>query len=119
MSQRDGGESDRGSESGDKSLDITPLRIFISYASEDDEHRIDLERHLRILQRQGLIETWHDRKLFPGEPWGSEIAEQLERADVILLLVSADFLNSDYCYEIEMTRALERQAAGGALRLIS
>jgi hypothetical protein len=97
--------------SDESTRDRRPLRVFFSYAAEDDAYRIQLEKHLRMLQRDGLIETWHDRKILPGTAWGSAIDAQLEAADIVLLLVSADFLNSDYCVDIEMTRALERHDA--------
>ncbi|MCI0691348.1 TIR domain-containing protein [candidate division KSB1 bacterium] len=85
-----------------------PVRLFISYTHKDERQRNELEIHLKLLQRQGLIETWHDRKIEAGEEWKRKIDNNLERADIILLLVSADFIASDYCYEIEMKRALER-----------
>ncbi len=93
---------------------MPPARIFISYASEDDAHRIALEKHLIVLRREELVEPWSDRKILPGGAWGDEIDLELERADLVLALVSADFLASSYCYEIEMARALERHAAGEA-----
>jgi internalin A len=64
------------------------------------------------LQRRGLISSWHDRLIGPGQEWKKQISRSLEQADVILALVSADFIASDYCYDIEMTRALERHDAG-------
>jgi len=84
------------------------VRLFYSYSHKDETMRNELETHLKLLQRQGLIDTWHDRKIEAGEEWKRKIDENLERADIILLLVSADFIASDYCYEIEMKRALER-----------
>jgi internalin A len=67
-----------------------------------------LETHLKLLQRQGVISTWHDRKIKPGDEWKGMIDENFQHADLILLLVSADFVASDYCYEIEMRAALKR-----------
>ncbi len=90
------------------------LKLFYSYAHKDEYLRDELEIHLKILHRQGLIETWHDRKIGPGDHWKEEIDTHLETADLILLLVSADFIASNYCYEVEMTRAIERYAAGKA-----
>jgi tetratricopeptide (TPR) repeat protein len=90
------------------------VSVFLSYAHEDEPLLRQLETHLSGLQRQGLISTWHDRKIVPGRPWAEEIDEHLEQASVILLLVSADFLASDYCYQVEMKRALERHQAGEA-----
>jgi internalin A len=82
-------------------------RVFISYSHRDERLRNRLEVHLKLLQREGLIETWQDREIEAGEEWKQKIDENLERADIILLLVSADFLASEYCYEQEMRRALE------------
>ena len=67
-----------------------------------------------MLKRQGVIDTWHDRKIDAGQDVHEEISEYLGKADIILLLVSADFLASDYCYDIEMRRALERHQYGKA-----
>lgn len=85
-----------------------PIRVFISYAHKDERFRLALEPHLKLLQRQGLIATWHDRLIKPGTEWADVIDANLEQAKIILLLVSSDFLASDYCYEIELKRALER-----------
>ncbi|HWW77087.1 MAG TPA: COR domain-containing protein, partial [Pyrinomonadaceae bacterium] len=82
-------------------------RVFISYAHRDERLKSRLEVHLKLLQREGLIETWQDRDIEAGEEWKQKIDDNLERADIIVLLVSADFLASDYCYEKEMRRALE------------
>ncbi|HEX2573143.1 MAG TPA: TIR domain-containing protein, partial [Polyangia bacterium] len=84
------------------------IRLFISYSHKDESLRRDLEGHLKLLERQGLIEPWHDRKTLPGDEWKGQIDEHLEKADLILLLVSKNFLGSDYCYDVEMARALER-----------
>ena len=84
------------------------LRLFYSYSHKDEKLRDELETHLKILNRKGLITSWHDRKILPGARWGNEIDQNLEQADIILLLVSADFLASDYCYDVEMMRALRR-----------
>jgi internalin A len=83
-------------------------RLFYSYAHKDESLRNELETHLKLLQRQGIIESWYDRDIEAGDEWKRKIDDNLERADIILLLVSADFIASDYCYEIEMARALER-----------
>jgi len=93
---------------------VTPLALFYSYAHEDEALRDQLEKHLHQLHRQGLISEWHDRKLLPGTTWAHEIDMHLETASIILLLVSPDFLASDYCYDIEMQRALERHRGGEA-----
>jgi internalin A len=90
------------------------LPLFYSYSHKDEALRNELETHLKLLQRQGLIESWHDRNIEAGDDWRTRIDENLERADIILLLVSADFVAYDYCYEKEMKWALERQDAGEA-----
>ena len=92
----------------------TPVDVFYSYAHEDETFRNKLETHLSLLQRQGLITAWHDRHILPGTDWSQAIDEHLERASVILLLISADFLASDYCSGLEMQRALERHQANEA-----
>jgi internalin A len=84
------------------------VRLFYSYSQKDETLRNELETHLKLLQRQGLLETWHDRQIEVGEEWKQKIDDNLERADIILLLVSADFIASDYCYKKEMQRAMER-----------
>ncbi len=88
-----------------------PIEVFYSYAGEDELLRTELEKHLSLLHRQGLIAAWHNRLVPAGTNWTETIDIHLERASVILLLVSADFLASNYCYGIEMQRALERHEA--------
>lgn len=91
------------------------LRVFFSYSHRDEELRQRLEVHLKLLVRMGLVETWSDRRIDPGTAWAEAIDRNLEQADIILLLVSADFLASDYCWEKEMQRALERHDRGEAV----
>ncbi|WP_200975578.1 toll/interleukin-1 receptor domain-containing protein [Echinicola sp. 20G] len=83
-------------------------KIFYSYSHEDEPFREKLETHLAILKRNDLIEEWHDRRIAPGANWEEEINENIDAADIILLLVSSNFLASDYCYDSETIRALER-----------
>lgn len=90
-------------------------KLFFSYSHADELLRDQLEKQLAILKRQGQLETWHDRRIGAGQDFGHEIDAQLEVADIILLLVSADFLASDYCYDIEMKRAIERHQEGEAI----
>ena len=90
------------------------INVFISYAHEDEALLRQLQTHLASLKRQGLITSWYDREIVAGRDWANEIDEHIEQASVILLLVSADFIASDYCYEVEMQRALERHDAGQA-----
>src|SRR5690348_9655501 len=91
-----------------------PIEIFICYAREDEKYRQSLEKQLRILKRQGFITIWHDREILPGTEWQSEIDRHLKSAQIILLLVSPDFMDSDYCYSVEMNIAMERHQRGEA-----
>jgi hypothetical protein len=91
------------------------IRVFFSYSHVDEKYRNELEKHLMTLKRQGLVESWHDRRIAPGEEWANRIDEELRRADIILLLVSIDFINSDYCFELEMNEALARHERGEAV----
>ena len=91
-----------------------PVKIFFCYAHEDEALLNKLKTQLSPLQRQGLIDVWHDREISAGTEWEREITEHLNTAQIILLLVSPDFMNSDYCYSIEMKRAIERHELGEA-----
>lgn len=90
------------------------IAVFTSYAHEDRELRGRLSSHLATLRRSGVIDDWYDGEILPGGEFGPEILEHLNEANVILLLVSSDFLNSDFCWTLEMRRAMERQSAGAA-----
>lgn len=89
--------------------------VFFSYSHADEALRDQLEKQLSLLKRQGIIEVWHDRRIGAGQDFGKEIDRHVEIDDIILLLVSADFLDSDYCYNKEMLRAMERHEAGDAI----
>ncbi len=91
--------------------DPTPLSVFISYAHEDELLRQQLETHLSLLWRQGWIADWHDRQIPVGGEWARDIEEHLEGALIILLLINPAFLASNYCYDFEMHRAIERHQA--------
>jgi hypothetical protein len=88
--------------------------VFFSYSHKDEPLRDELEKHLAMLKREGAITAWHDRGIKAGEHIDAAIDKHLEQADVILLLVSSDFLASEYCYSIEMNRAMKRHEAGQA-----
>jgi hypothetical protein len=90
------------------------MKAFISYSHRDDAALDRLHTHLATLRRDGDIDTWFDREILAGDELDAEIAEQLETCELFLLLVSPDFLASDYCIEREMQRALERHDAGDA-----
>ncbi len=87
------------------------VEVFYSYAQEDELLRNKLEKHLSSLRRQGLLTTWHHYRILPGTEFAEETTRHLDSAAIILLLISADFLDSDYCYGTEMQRAMERHAA--------
>jgi hypothetical protein len=86
----------------------------VSYAHEDSELQKQLNKHLEVLRKENIIDTWDDGQIVPGSVWNEDIARQLAIADLILLLVSSDFLNSTYCYKKEMTSAIERHKTGTA-----
>lgn len=90
------------------------VSLFFSYAHSDEKLRDELAKHLKLLERQHVISTWHDRSIAAGSEWNDEIDDHLRRADIILLLISADFLASDYSYEVEVETALARHARGEA-----
>jgi hypothetical protein len=93
----------------------TPITIFYAYEHRDEMYRDELEKHLAILKRIGVVKEWYDRRIDFGDEWRSEIASQINQAQIILLLVSTDFLVSDYCYDVEMSRALERHESAEAV----
>lgn len=95
-------------DSADK---LATLAVFCSYSHKDEDHRQDFEAHVAMLRRENLIRIWQDRKIIAGDDWAGDIGSHLNDADIVTLFISADFLNSDYCYEKEMKRALERHAS--------
>ena len=90
------------------------IEVFYSYAHQDEYWRKKLETHLSTLKRQGLIDVWYDREIGAGVEWEQEIIQHLNSAQIILLLVSADFMASDYINDVEMKRAMERHERGEA-----
>ncbi|HET9408807.1 MAG TPA: TIR domain-containing protein [Candidatus Sulfotelmatobacter sp.] len=84
------------------------IEIVFSYSHKDETLRDELEKHLSVLNRSGIVSGWHDRRITGGTEWEPKIDEHLATADVILLLVSPDFIASDYCYDKEMKLAIER-----------
>lgn len=89
-------------------------RLFISYSHRDEALRAELDKHLALLRRQGVLDLWSDHRIPAGGELDAHIDVALESADVIALLVSSDFVSSEYCYGIEMKRAMERHDAGEA-----
>lgn len=92
----------------------SPIEVFFSYSERNRDLRDKLETHLAILKRKGVIRGWHDGEIGAGEERDKALVEHLETAKIILLLISADFLASDFCYDVEMQRAIERHARGEA-----
>jgi internalin A len=90
-----------------------PTTAFISYAHKDEPLRQELDTHLKLLQVTGELDAWHDRSITAGEKWEGQINDNLRRADIVLLLLSPDFIASDYCRK-EMEIALQREATGQA-----
>jgi hypothetical protein len=84
------------------------IPIFYSYSHKDETYKEALQTHLSILKKQGYLEGWSDRRIAPGEKWEEEINLNLQKAKIVLLLVSSHFLASDYCYDTETIFALEQ-----------
>jgi len=91
-----------------------PLKVFISYAHEDDKHRIALGEQLAPLIRNGTFTVWHDRCLSGGQEWAGQIDQHLAESQIVLLLLSRHFLASDYCSDVEVKQALTMHHAGQA-----
>ncbi|HEY4035927.1 MAG TPA: toll/interleukin-1 receptor domain-containing protein [Ktedonobacteraceae bacterium] len=91
-----------------------PIELFCASAHPDERWRQQLDIHLSLMHRQGLIATWYDRQITAGTEWAQAIDVHLNSASVILLLISPDFFASDYCYGIEMKRALQRHQTNEA-----
>lgn len=90
------------------------VKVFVSYAREDEALRNDLAKHLMLMERQGVISTWSDRKIEVGSDRTEQTDKNLNSADIVLLLISSDFLASDYCWNVEMSQAIERHEVGEA-----
>jgi formylglycine-generating enzyme required for sulfatase activity len=99
---------------GQENHDRKPISLFYSYSHKDEPLRRKLEDHLVPLKRIGKITEWHDRKIEAGREWEKEIDHYLSTADIILLLVSASFIASEYCWSVEIKKALERHEHGEA-----
>ncbi len=93
---------------------IRPITIFYSYAHEDQLLRDELDKHLSILKRQGIVKSWHDRNIGAGNEWAAEIDHYLKSADIILLLISPDFIASDYCWCKELECSMKRHTQAEA-----
>jgi Effector-associated domain 11/TIR domain len=87
---------------------MEPVKIFISYAHEDESYKDKLLTSLANLKRQGYVAAWDDRQIPVGGEWDQHIKSALNDADVILLLISMDFIASEYCFGVEVAKAIER-----------
>lgn len=88
-----------------------PLKTFVSYCHADTKLKDELLKHLAPLRRLLLVEHWHDGDISVGDKWEEKIWSQLRSADLVILLVTADFINSDYCYQQELKEAIDRHDA--------
>ena len=90
------------------------VRLFVSYAREDEPMKDEFKAHVVLLQAQQVITAWDDRMIPAGDEWDKKIHEELERADIFVLFVSASFLASKYCREVELPIVMRRHEAGEA-----
>ena len=90
------------------------VSVLVSYSHVDVAFKNELLKHIEPLKRSGLIDTWHDGLIKPGDHIDDAVANELQKASVIIPLVSVDFLSSIYCYQVELETALERRAKGEA-----
>ena len=81
-------------------------KVFISYSHSDKEHLERLQVHLKPLERSGRVDLWDDTELCPGQKWATEIQKAIDRAKVAILLISADFLYSEFIHEVELPQLL-------------
>lgn len=91
------------------------MKLFLSYSHQDEELKNQFETHLSQFKRDKLIESWNDRKITPGENWCKEISIHLEDADIIIFLISSDFIASDYCCEIEVKKGIQQHNEGKSI----
>lgn len=89
-----------------------PVKVFISYAHKDEQYKEELTKRLKPYESRNIIEAWDDRKMLPGQDWHTEINNRLQWANVILYLVSPDFMASDYINDVELAKAMERHHTG-------
>lgn len=94
---------------------MKPVKLFYSYSHKDEDLREELVKHLTILKRQGVLEPWQDRDIEAGAEWNQEIERHLNESQIILLLISSDFIASEFCWDNEMERAMKRHDAGEAV----
>ena len=83
-------------------------KVFISYSHADKTLKQELLKHLMPLKRLHLIKTWTDLEINPGDEWDKKISQNLDSAEIVLLLISIDFINSEYCFNVELQQAIAR-----------
>ena len=88
------------------------VKVFLSYAHEDEAYKTELDKHLAVQKRGEKIQVWNDRELKAGKFIHDEIDEHLTESDLIILLLSADFFDSEYCYCVEMQKAIQLNEKG-------
>ena len=92
-----------------------PYQVFISYAREDDAQVKKLKAHLRSMELDGLIKIWTDEEILTGDAWRDDIQQQIDKTDIMLLIMSPDFINSDFIQRVELKQALQRKVDGKSL----
>ena len=96
----------------------TVRKIFFSYSHKDEVYRDELETHLAMLKRTGRVTVWYDRKIIAGEEWNAEIERELWQADIVLPMISANLINSDYIWNNEFPIIRERRQKQDGIRII-
>lgn len=91
------------------------VKIFCSYAHKDEPLREALDPHFALLRRKGVATFWSDKEIYAGSDWASQIDDNLRAANIIILLLSANFINSEYCSKVEMAQAAARHLRGEAI----
>lgn len=87
--------------------------VFISYSHKDEDWKDRLVTHLHVLQMQDMIDVWDDRRIELGDDWKPEIEEAINRASIVILMISANFLTSKFILDKEVPKFLERRTKGG------
>jgi hypothetical protein len=91
---------------------VTRRRVFISYSHKDENIVTQIVEHLKVLERFGNIEIWHDRNIIAGDLWREKVENALKKANIALFMVSKSFLNSQFCQDIEVRKLLQRYGPG-------
>ena len=94
--------------------DIKKKKVFLSYAHEDEDMKVQLDQHLSSLKETQMIETWNDREIFGGETWNEVIKKEIKEANIILFLISANFIASEHINTIEIPAAIKKHKNGKA-----